>query len=309
MTAVPKFIFENTFAHDVLIGLSAERKMLPAKYFYDVEGSNLFDKICLLQEYYPTRTECEILGRAASEISGFIGKGKTLVELGAGSLKKIEILFANVPGISAYVPVDISGEFLKNCAGFLSSRWPHLTIKPVIADFTSEFVWEGDPDCSIGFFPGSTIGNMHPSEARSFLANVRKRFKALIIGVDVVKDPAVLHAAYNDEKGVTAAFNKNILARINRELGADFDLGAFAHYAFYNPPERRIEMHLMSNRCQSLSLLGRSIQILEGETIHTENSYKYTVDGFQELAMSAGFIPNRVWLDSEKNFSIHWLDA
>lgn len=309
MTAIPKFILENSFAHDVLEGLSAERKTLPAKYFYDVAGSNLFDRICRLQEYYPTRTETGILKKASSEISNLIGRDKILVELGAGNLKKIEILFAAAPGITTYVPVDISGEFLSGRADLLKDRWPHLIVKPVIADFTSAWDWDGEREKCIGFFPGSTIGNMHPDDARVFLTNARRHLKALIIGVDLIKDPAILHAAYNDRDGVTAEFNKNMLARINRELGADFSLDAFHHYAFYNPTQRRVEMHLMSSRSQGIDVLGKFIEFSDGESIHTENSYKYSVDDFRELAMSAGFIPSHVWLDDERKFSVHWLDA
>lgn len=303
----------SQFARDLLAGLSAMPKSIPAKYFYDDRGSALFEQICALPEYYPTRVETELLRRHAREMAELVGPDITLVEFGAGALRKVALLLRALDTPRAYVPIDISGDFLRTMAGKLRESQPTLAIHPVVADFTKAMALPviGNNERRMGFFPGSTIGNLEPQDALGFLSHAKSLLRGggLLIGVDLVKDPEVLHAAYNDSAGVTAAFNKNVLVRANRELGADFDVEAFAHYAFYNPGLRRIEMHLLSRERQTVFVLGRDIVFEEGETIHTENSRKYTVEEFQRLALAAGFLPGRVWCDKDRLFSLHWLEA
>lgn len=303
----------SEFARALVEGLSAAPKSVPCKFFYDAEGSALFDRICELPEYYPTRTEIGLLTRNRGEIARAIGEDVTIVEFGAGSLQKIDLLLDALERPHAYVPIDISGDYLRAMAARLEKARPGLSVQPVVADFTKPLALpQGLSDARrVGFFPGSTIGNMDHGEALAFLRKAASLLKGggLLIGVDLVKDPAVLHAAYNDAAGVTAAFNKNLLVRANRELGARFDLDAFAHYAFYNPAMRRIEMHLMSLKAQQIELPCREIAFAQGETIHTENSHKYTVDDFRTLAVQAGFKPRRVWRDADNLFSLHWLEC
>jgi dimethylhistidine N-methyltransferase len=234
------------------------------------------------------------------------------MEFGAGAGEKIRILFDALESPRAYIPLDISDSSLGEAAQRLASDYPNVAIYPVSGDFASELRWPfSSPARRIGFFPGSTIGNFTPPEAREFLAATARLLHggALLIGVDLVKDPAVLHAAYNDAAGVTAAFNRNLLVRANRELAANFEVMSFSHYAFYNPVEQRIEMHLISDVRQFVTVAGRSIQFAKGETLVTEYSYKYTVEQFQELAASAGFVPRALWCDSDGLFSIHWLET
>jgi dimethylhistidine N-methyltransferase len=243
-----------------------------------------------------------------------MGPEIALIEFGAGSLTKVGILLNALRRPRAYAPIDISGDYLRAMASRLKEQRPDLSILPIVADFTGPVALphELGEARRIGFFPGSTVGNMDRLEVLVFLRKAATilRGGGLLIGVDLVKDPAILHAAYNDSAGVTAQFNKNLLARANRELDAGFDLDAFAHYAFYNPGPRRIEMHLMSLRAQSISLsCGRRFDFEEGETIHTENSHKYTVEGFTALAVQAGFKPSRVWCDPARLFSLHWLES
>lgn len=303
----------SPFARDLLAGLSTTPKRIPAKYFYDERGSALFEQICTLPEYYPTRVETELLRRHGPEMADFIGVDATLVEFGAGALRKVEVLLGALEYPRAYVPIDISGEFLRTMAGKLRQSQPRLAIHPVVADFTKALALPviGDGERRVGFFPGSTIGNLERDDALGFLRHAKALLRGggLLVGVDRVKDPAILHAAYNDPAGVTAAFNKNVLERANRELDADFDVDAFAHYAFYNPGPQRIEMHLLSRERQNVFLLGRDIAFEEGEAIHTENSHKYTVEGFQRLAVAAGFTAVRVWSDKDGLFSLHWLES
>jgi L-histidine N-alpha-methyltransferase len=301
----------SDFARDVIAGLTAKPKTLPAKYFYDESGSALFEAITALPEYYPTRTELGILTARAGEIARLIPPGSALIELGSGSTAKARILLRKV-AIAAYVPVDISAEFLNDEAARLKRDLPHLRILPVAADFTKPF--ELPPAIGsrarVGFFPGSTIGNFEPPQAAEFLRHAGRllgRGAHLIVGVDLVKNADVLNAAYNDAAGVTAAFNLNLLRRINRELGADFDLEGFRHLAFYNSAEHRIEMHLESRAAQKIQIGERTIRFERGETIHTESSYKYTVDTFQALAAEAGWSPVAVWTDPERYFSVHAL--
>jgi dimethylhistidine N-methyltransferase len=298
----------------LLDGLRRTPRSVPPKFFYDAVGSALFDRICELPEYYPTRTEIALLARHGGEMAECIGAGADLVEYGAGSLRKVRLLLDALHQPARYVPIDLSAEHLLQHAQQLAADHPGLRVEPLVADFSAELVLPDLPRAArrrVGFFPGSSIGNFTPEEALAFLrqAAVALAGGGLLIGVDLVKDPAVLHLAYNDAAGVTAAFNKNLLARANRELGADFDLAAFDHYAFYDPSEQRIEMHLLSRRRQVVAVCGERVVFDEGQTLHTENSCKYTVDGFRRLARAAGFEPQAVWTDDARLFSVHWLSA
>ncbi|HTT97834.1 MAG TPA: L-histidine N(alpha)-methyltransferase [Rhizomicrobium sp.] len=299
------------FADALVSGLRKSPKELPCKFFYDETGSALFDRICELPEYYPTRTEIGLLKRHAAEFAALMGKSVDLVEFGAGSLQKVGYLLDALDTPHSYVPIDISGDYLNTMAARLRSAKPDLAVHPIVADFTKPLRLSVSGARRIGFFPGSTIGNFTHMDAFGFLERAARLLRGggLLIGVDLIKDPAILHAAYNDTAGVTALFNKNILVRANREIGAGFNLDSFAHYAPYNPIEQRIEMHLISLKKQTVDLSGVPVSFAEGETIHTENSHKYSVDGFRALASSAGFIPKAVWLDDEELFSLHWLEA
>jgi dimethylhistidine N-methyltransferase len=303
---------ESPFERDVVAGLTARPKRLPPKYFYDEVGAQLFEEITALPEYYPTRCELEILRERAVDIARFFPESSALVEFGSGSSKKVRVLLAATPNIAAYVPVDISSEMLSQEADALRCDHPRLAVLPVEADFTQPFVLPAAVAGSArtGFFPGSTIGNFEPHEASAFLRHAGRMLGGganLIIGVDLVKEASTLHAAYNDAAGVTAKFNLNLLARINRELAGDFDLTTFSHKAFYNSVRQRIEMHLVSKQRQKVKVAGRVIEFRAGETIHTENSYKYTLETFGALARGSGWTPVSVWTDAGGNFSIHAL--
>ena len=298
----------------LLDGLRRTPRSVPPKFFYDAAGSALFDRICELPEYYPTRTEVALLARHGREMAECIGAGADLVEYGAGSLRKVRLLLDALHQPARYVPIDLSAEHLLQHARQLAADHPGLRIEPLVADFSAELVLPALPPSArrrVGFFPGSSIGNFTPEEAQAFLRQAAQALAGggLLIGVDLVKDPAVLHRAYNDAAGVTAAFNRNLLARANRELGCDFDLAAFDHYAFYDPREQRIEMHLVSRRRQVVAVCGEPVVFEDGQTLHTENSCKYTVDGFRRLARGAGFEPQAVWTDDARLFSVHWLAA
>ena len=296
---------------EVVAGLSRSHKRLPPKYFYDQRGSQLFDAITELPEYYPTRTEIGILERHGREMAELVGREALLVELGSGSSSKISILLkALKPAI--YVPVDISREHLLESASSLAQRFAELEIHAVCADYSSPFALPPNPDdkARAAFFPGSSIGNFEPDEARPFLARIGNLIGTggkLLIGVDLIKDLSILNAAYNDAQGVTADFNLNLLGRINRELDADFDLEAFRHEAYYNSVESRIEMHLVSVADQQASVAGALFFFRNGESIHTESSYKFSVGGFLSLAREAGFASERVWTDANDLFSVHCL--
>jgi len=304
----------SEFALDMLEALSTRPRSISPKYFYDAEGSRLFDRICELPEYYPTRTELGILDRCAAEISELAGPRAEIVEFGAGSLRKVRLLLDALDRPARYCPIDISGEHLTSAAADLRGDYPGLVVQPIVADYTHHLglpTRQRGAGKRLGFFPGSTLGNFTPPEALGFLrvAADALRGGALLLGADLVKDPAVLHAAYNDTQGVTAAFNLNLLARANRELGADFDLAQFAHYAFYQPVQQRIEMHLVSRRAQQVRVAGRSFDFAQGEALHTENSHKFTIEGLRALAAQAGFRAGPVWTDEEQLFSVHWLHA
>jgi dimethylhistidine N-methyltransferase len=304
----------DDFARALLAGLNAIHKQIPCKYFYDAEGSALFEDICALPEYYLARTELALLARYADEFAALVGADAELVEFGAGSGRKVRLLLDAVVRPCAYLPIDISSEFLLASVARIDADYPDLIVKPVIADFSRPFVLPPVTRGArrrIGFFPGSTIGNFTPEATLRFLCNAARLFRGggLLVGVDLVKDPAVLHAAYNDAVGLTAAFNKNLLARADRELGADFDLSRFYHHACYNAPLQRIEMYLVSAARQQARIAGHAISFVEGEAVHTENSYKMTIDGFRSLAVKAGFAPRAMWCDVQRLFSLHWLEA
>jgi len=298
----------SEFESELTAALIMRPRSIAPKFFYDTAGSRLFDRICDLPEYYPTRTEFALLARHAPEMAALMGTGADLVEFGAGSLTKVRLLLDALEQPRRFIPVDISADHLHAGAAMLRADYPGLDVKPLAADFTQPLALPPSHR-RVGFFPGSSIGNFSPDEAVQFLrmAATSLRGGGMLVGVDLVKDPAVLHRAYNDSAGVTAAFNRNLLLRANRELGCDFDAEQFAHYAFYDPRQRRVEMHLVSRRRQVVTLRGQRFEFADGESLHTENSYKFTVEGFQSLALRAGFHPQRVWCDAENQFSIHWL--
>jgi dimethylhistidine N-methyltransferase len=304
---------DGAFASDVLAGLTHHPKYLSPKYFYDAAGSELFEQITVLPEYYPTRTELSILKDRGEDIAAIIPDHAALIEFGAGATTKARLLL-NRSHLGAYVPVDISGDFLNAQARDLAQDFPKLNIHPVVADFTAPFELPADIKGmpKVGFFPGSTLGNFEPHEACAFLRSARNILgngSLLIIGIDLEKDEKVLQAAYNDAAGVTANFNLNLLIRINRELGANFDLSAFGHHALYNRERHRIEMHLVSRKAQTVRVLGRNISFRVGESIHTENSYKYSLDRFGALARGSGWSPKQSWTDTNQMFSVNALQA
>jgi dimethylhistidine N-methyltransferase len=305
----------DSFREDVIEGLSQSQKALPPKYFYDAEGSRLFDRICRLPEYYPTRAELALTRRHLADIARFAGRHCELIEYGSGeSLKTRLLLRALRP--SVYVPVDISQSALAGAARRLAREFAWLHIFAVTGDFSQPLrlpVFRPRAGRRrVVYFPGSTIGNLTTQEAQAFLAMSRAQVGAggaMLIGVDVKKDPGVLHAAYNDARGVTARFNLNLLRRINRELCADFDLRRFRHYAFYNAPLGRVEMHLASLVRQAVRIGRHRFEFDAGETIHTENSCKYSVEEFRALAAEAGFKGAKLWQDRQSQFSLHGLIA
>ena len=303
----------DDLATDVMAGFSRAQKSIPPKYFYDTEGSRLFDAITELPEYYPTRTETAMLIAYADEIARKAGTGHLLVEPGSGSCTKARILFEGLQPC-AYVPMDISRDRLRVAAQEVAVEYPWLEVHAACTDFTRLMrLPPSSPEGRrLAFFPGSSIGNFDPQAAIGFLGMIADMVGAggqLLIGVDLKKDKAVLEAAYDDARGVTAAFNLNLLARINRELGADFDLAQWRHKALYNEAQGRIEMHLVSRVDQQVSLLGQTFRFAGGETIHTENSYKYSVAGFRDLASQAGFTTDTVWVDADRLFSLHLLQT
>ncbi|QJW95529.1 L-histidine N(alpha)-methyltransferase [Frigoriglobus tundricola] len=303
----------DQFLADILTGLSRPQKRLPSKYFYDAAGSRLFDRITELPEYYPTRTELAIVTAHAAAMADRCGPRCLLIELGAGSLVKVRLLLDRLDRPAGYVPVDVSGEHLRSAAAELGADYPGLGVAPVVADFTRPFELPPVPAARrVAYFPGSTIGNFDPSEADDLLRRVAGLVGpggGLLLGLDLRKDPAVLEPAYNDTRGVTAAFNRNLLVRINRELGADFDPTAFRHRAFYNRERDRIEMHLVSAAEQSVQVCGRAFAFRAGESIHTENSYKYDLDDFARRAAECGWRAGASWTDEQRYFAVTYLTA
>jgi dimethylhistidine N-methyltransferase len=301
----------GSFLEDVLAGLGNSPKALSPKYFYDARGSQLFEAICELPEYYPTRTELALTRDCAGEIAAAVGAGSLLIEFGSGAGIKTGLLLRTLRP-AAYVPVDIAMDALKDSAGRLASEFPELPVIAVCADYMQplDLPLEGIAAPRLIYFPGSTIGNLTPADALVFLQRARALAGsggAMLVGVDLKKDPQRLHEAYNDAQGVTAEFNLNLLRRINRELAADFDLDRFRHIAFYNAVAGRIEMHLESVCAQTVTVSGRSFAFAAGERLHTENSCKYSVAEFRRLAQSAGYRAEAVWVDAEQLFSLHLL--
>jgi len=304
----------DAFAAALIAGLSMPAKSIPCRFFYDAVGSALFERITELPEYYPTRVETEILADHAGDLAALAREGTALIEFGSGSSTKTELLLARMTALNAYVPIDISGTALREAQARIAERFPDLPVLPVEGDFSQPLrLPEQIEGCAhLGFFPGSTIGNLRRGEAIALLANMRRILgegARLIIGVDLQKDVRRLLAAYDDAAGVTAEFNLNLLARANRELGANFDLEQFAHSAAYDVRHGRIDMHLVSRRPQTVTVCGRRFGFLEGERIHTEHSHKYDIEGFQALAGDAGWRPETVWVDAERLFSVHVLTA
>ena len=304
---------EGDLLAEVIDGLSKppHARTLPCKFFYDEAGSRLFDQITELPEYYQTRTELSILQGCAAELADRLGGGVTLVEYGSGSSYKTRVLL-DALDLARYVPIDISRWYVLTSARKLAEEYPGLDVRPICADYGQTIRLPFDDDGRVGFFPGSTIGNFTPPAARAFLRRVADTLGGggrLLVGVDLKKDPAVLHAAYNDAAGVTAAFNLNLLDRLDRELGANFDANAWRHYAPYNPRDGRVEMYLLAADDRAVRVGGKRFAFERGEAIHTENSYKYTVAGFERLAAEAGFGREAVWTDAEERFAVVLLRA
>jgi dimethylhistidine N-methyltransferase len=302
------------FLEDVLLGLRAETRTLPSKYFYDDYGSQLFEEICAQDEYYLTRTELDIMHAHAREMAELFGPTCLLIEYGSGSSTKTRLLLDALADPAGYVPIDISRGALLASADSLSAAYPDLEILPVCADYTDAFQLPVPGKAvarRIAYFPGSTIGNFDRASARRFLRQVAEvcRGGGLLIGVDLQKDFNILHHAYNDAQGITARFNKHLLERINDELDADFQLAQFAHYAFYNPQAARVEMHLVSQQAQTIHIGQTPIVFRRGESIWTESSYKYALADFAALAASVGFSVERVWTDARELFSVQYLVA
>lgn len=299
------------FQEDVIAGLSGDDKTLPCKYLYDDLGSWLFEQICELPEYYLTRTELAITRDHAAEIATACGLGVAFLELGSGSSLKTRAVLQHLRHPVAYVPVDISRVHLLTSAESLAYEFPRLPIFPVCADFTRPLPpLELGADRTIVYFPGSTIGNFTEAEAVALLRTLAHYIGprgGMIVGVDLAKETTILEHAYNDSRGVTAAFNLNLLVRLNRELGADFDLDAFRHIAIHNPFESRVEMHLISRKRQTVRLGGHTFLFRDGESIRTEYSHKYSRDHFASLAAAAGLRVRQVWTDPQEHFSVQYL--
>jgi dimethylhistidine N-methyltransferase len=299
------------FREEVLRGLGERPRRIAPKFFYDQRGSALFEEICRVPEYYLTRTEMGILRACAREVAALAGRRCTLIELGSGSSRKVRLMLEMLRP-AAYLGIDISREFLLQATRGLARDYPWLDVHAACADLCKPLSVSGLPAHGrrLAFYPGSSIGNFEPPQARALLDGLRPLLGAdgaLLIGVDLKKDAAVLNAAYNDAAGMTAAFNLNLLTRLRRELGADVKLSAFAHRAFYNDAAGRIEMHLVSRSAQRLRVAGAHFDFASGESIHTENSYKYAIEEFAALAHAAGYATKRTWTDAEALFSVHYL--
>lgn len=304
---------QSRFLDAVITGLSQSPKRLPTAFLYDEQGSHLFDRICELDEYYPTRTEMRIMDAHLPEMAKVLGPSITVIEYGSGSGIKTKRLLEALDHPTAYVPVEISREHLMMSAKELAKRFPNIEVLPVCADFTQPFDVPSPQHASsrrVIYFPGSTIGNFTPSLARTLLEQMADEVGAgggVLLGVDLIKDEDVLRRAYNDQKGVTAEFNLNLLRRINRELEANFNLSTFEHTAYYDRRRHAVEMRLVSTTDQTIEISTKQFQIRAGEWIHTEDSHKYSLDGFQELARSAGLDVQQVWTDEQKLFSVQYL--
>ena len=308
----------RAFHRDVVDGLSGAVKTLPCKWLYDVRGSELFEEITRLDEYYPTRTELALLSDIADEIGAALPSGAWVVEFGSGSSRKSDLFLDALTDPNGYVPIDVAGDYLEAAAAALAERQPHLAVRPVVGDFSAEIdlpaplIEEMAEAPTVGFFPGSTIGNFEPAQAQAFLCRARRMLgdrAHMVVGVDLKKDLNVLIPAYDDAAGVTADFNLNLLDRINRELGGGFDRDRFAHKVRYDDDEGRIEMHLESTTDQTVRVDGHAFDFRAGETIHTESSYKYAVPDFRAVADRTGWSPAAHWTDDADLFSIHLLAA
>lgn len=302
----------DSLRDEVLAGFAQTPKVISPKFFYDQKGSELFEQICEQPEYYPTRTEEQILKQAANDISDIAGQQATLIELGSGASRKVRLLLEAMRPAS-YLGVDISQDFLLSSTRRLAADYPWLNVQAACADFSQPMSLPAHLDGArpVAFFPGSSIGNFTPHAALEFLRNLHSllpRGGGLLIGVDLIKDTQVLEAAYNDEAGITAAFNLNVLERICKELETDLDPTGFIHHAFYNEAESRIEMHLISAEAQSVHIEGQRFLFARGESLHTENSYKYTPEGFRSLAADGGFKAVAMWTDAQRLFSVHYLE-
>ncbi len=300
---------------EIIDGLRQDTKSISPKYFYDERGSQLFDAITHLPEYYLTDTEISIMLGNIDEITKLVGEQTSLIEFGSGSSSKTRILLEHLDRLAVYVPVDISEEHLLDSARQIREEFPGIEVLPVIADFTRQFNLPSPkvmPLRNIVYFPGSTIGNFTHDDAQELLRVMRHEAKddgALLIGVDLQKDPQIIESAYNDSAGVTAEFNVNMLRHLNRDYGADFDLNAYSHEAHYDEEEGRVEIKPISSRLQAVSIGGEEIEIASGESILTEYSHKYTLDGFADMAKQAGFKVEKVWSDPERLFSVQYLVA
>jgi L-histidine N-alpha-methyltransferase len=301
------------FRADVLRGLRLPEKELPCKYFYDEIGSELFERITELEEYYPTRIELGIMARHAPEMARLAGPRCLLIEYGSGSSTKTRRLLDHLEALAGYVPIDVSATHLRRSARKLAAEYPELHVRPVCGDFTRPLTLPDLPGLAsrrVVYFPGSTIGNLTPDQAIALLRRTARLLGpggGLLLGADLQKDARVLEAAYNDARGVTAAFNRNLLVRINRELGGDFAVDAFDHRAFYNSAAGRIEMHLVSRRHQRVNIGAEEFFFAAGESIRTEYSYKYAPPILRELAAAAGFVVTQAWLDERNYFSVSFL--
>jgi dimethylhistidine N-methyltransferase len=302
----------ESFRAAVIDGLQQSQKQISSKFLYDERGSKLFDRICELDEYYPTRTEIGIMQDHVDAMGEAIGSQARLVELGSGSSLKTRVLLDHLDDLVVYVPIDISRAHLVQAAETIAADYPETPVQPLCADYTSAFDLPQPPQPAartVVYYPGSTVGNFRPEQARAFLGRIAEGLDGddgLLIGVDLKKDVDVLEAAYNDAEGVTAAFNKNLLRRMNRELDATFDLDRFEHWSFWNEEEGCMESHLRSTTDQTVTVAGEPFSFEEGETIHTEYSYKYTLDEFADLVGEAGFSVEQVWTDERDYFSVQY---
>jgi len=312
MTETELLSKKTSMLEEVITGLTQDQKILPSKFFYDERGSKLFDEITELEEYYPTRTERKILEDNVDEIEDFLGEKVLLIEPGSGSSSKTKILLKNMENICCYIPMDISGDYLYKVAEDLREEFPNVKINPLSADYTKPFeLPESSPDArKVVFYPGSTIGNFKLEKVEQFLKvihDIVEKDGAFLIGADLQKDIAVLEAAYNDSKEITAAFNKNLLVHLNREIGTSFNTDLFEHRAIWNEEKGRIEMHLFVLEDHSVIVGEESIEFIKGESIHTENSHKYTLAGFAEM-VSDWFEVKKVWTDENNYFSVQYLE-
>ncbi len=314
MTVMSEEITKEEMLTEILEGLTQSSKQIPSKYFYDEEGSVLFDAICELDEYYPTRNEMKIMSKNIKEISSLIGENALLIELGSGSSVKIRLLFEHLINLSGYIPIDISADHLEKSIECLHEDYPNIDIYPITADYTKDFNLphiKKSYKRKVVFYPGSTIGNFTRTKAKDFLIKISEVLGergGLLIGVDLKKDITILEAAYNDKKGITAAFNLNILNHLNNQLNTNFDTTKFEHYAVYNKDKGRIEMHLISKEKQSVKLNGSIIGFEKDENILTEYSNKYSIEEFKEL-ISDKFLLHKVWLDEKKLFSLQYYEV